>query len=504
MSFLQRIFSPKEKTEALVVKDGAVPMTVHQTDNQSSRGAYVVDAWRYQQILSMLDGLVHPSVVSNNFIEIFKTIPEVFWPIDYIAKRISEAHFDLKRVKDDSLVWCNRLGADTILKQPNPIMTWREIVYQHFVYKMVTGNAFFRAAMSDTITADALKFQWCSNYWELPAHLVQVEPMEYSYGVPMFGIASVEELIKGYKLNLGPYSEFTIPYFQIWHDRDGIPELISGTGYLKADSRLLSQKKTIANLIAVYEARNVIYLKRGALGFIVAQKEDPTGTVALEPGEKEELRKEVDKKYGIGEGRSPYAITDIPINFVRTNLSISELQPFDETLEDAIKIASVFGIPSVLVPRKDQSTFSNQDTAEKSVYTSIIIPAAKRFCEAITQFLGLEAKGLYLDCDFSDVACLQVGLKESEEVKKLTNERCKTQFECGVISINDWRAQIHEDALDGDIFNKTKFEMTPEEMELVDRVIKNQSPIQINAGQSDLNNDNNQPNNKPSKGESNE
>lgn len=504
MNFIQRIFGTKNKTEALVVKADSMP----QTNDQSARGAYsVVDAWRYQQVLSMLDGLIHPSVVGNNFIELFKTIPEVFWPIDYIAKRISEAHFDLKRVKDDSIVWCNRLGADAILKQPNPIMTWREIVYQHFVYKLVTGNAFFRASMPDNITADAIKFQWCSNYWSLPAHLVQVKPMECSYGVPMFGIAKIEGLIKGYTLNLGAHSNLTIPYYQIWHDRDGIPELIKGYGYLKADSRLLSVKKPIANLLAVYEARNVIYLKRGALGFIVAQKEDPTGTVALEPKEKDELQNQVNSKYGVGEGKSPWAVTDIPINFVRTNLSISELQPFDETLEDAIKIASVFGIPSVLVPRKDQSTFSNQDTAEKSVYTSVIIPAAKRFCEALTTFLGLEQKGLYLDCDFNDVACLQVGLKESEEVKKLVNERCLSQFNNGLISINDWRAQIHTDALKGDIFDKTKFEMTPEEIAKVDSVIKAQaSPIQINTGQpGEKNPDNNdQLNNKPSKGENNE
>ena len=202
------------------------------------------------------------------------------------------------------------------------------------------------------------------------------------------------------------------------------------------------------------------------------------------------------------------------MNFVRTNLSITELQPFDETLEDAIKIASVFGIPSVLVPRKDQSTFSNQDTAEKSVYTSGIIPACKRFCEALTTFLGLEQKGLYIDCDFSDVACLQSGLKEGEEVKKLVNERCLSQFNNGLISINAWRAQIHEDALEGEIFDKVKFEMTPEEIAKVDSVIKAQtSPIQINTGQSgggkpgeykDPKQDNNQLNNKPSKGESNE
>lgn len=510
MGFVRRIFRTKEKTEALTVREDIVP----QVDSQGNKSAFVVDAWRYQQVLSMLDRLIHPSVAGNNFIEMFKTIPEVFWPIDFIAKRISEAHFDLKRVKDDSLVWCNRLGADTILKQPNPIMTWREIVYQHFVYKLATGNAFFRAAMPENITADAIKFQWCSNYWSLPAHLIQVKPMEYSYGVPMFGIASIEELIKGYTLDLGAYSGLTIPYYQIWHDRDGIPELIRGNGYLKAPSRLLAVKRPIANLIAVYEARNVIYLKRGALGFVVAQKADETGTVALEPKEKEELRKQINSKYGVGEGQSPWAITDIPVNFIRTNLSIQELQPFDETLEDAIKIASVFGIPSVLVPRKDQSTFSNQDTAEKSVYTSVIIPAAKRFCEALTIFLGLDQKGLYLDCDFSDVACLQVGLKENEEVKKLVNERCLTQFNNGLISINDWRSQIHEDALEGDIFDKTKFEMAPEEIAKVDSVIKAQtSPIQINTGQpangkpeDNQDNDDNPFNNKPkpSKGESNE
>ena len=215
MNFLQRIFNPKEKTEALVVKEDAAPQASPQSDSQAGRDNYVVDAWRYHQIVSMLDGLIRPSVVGNNFIQLFKTIPEVFWPIDFIAKRISEAHFDLKRVKDDSIVWCNRLGADTILKQPNPIMTWREIVYQHFVYKLATGNAFFRASMPDNITADAIKFQWCTNYWSLPAHLVTVKPMEYSYGVPMFGIAKIEELIKGYNLDLGAYSGLTLSLIHI-------------------------------------------------------------------------------------------------------------------------------------------------------------------------------------------------------------------------------------------------------------------------------------------------
>ena len=496
MNFIQRIFGKKEQTTDITLKE--------QTPSQSP---IVIErnSWLYHQMLAKIDSLVHPSVVDNNFLKMFETIPEVFWPIDFIAKRISEAHFDLKRVKDDSIVWCNRINADRILKQPNPVMTWREVVYQHFVYKLCTGNAFFRAAMADTIGPDVPKFQWCSNFWELPAPYVHVIPQTYSYGIPVYGIAEIDELIKGYELKVKEYSGLLIPTHQIWHDRDGVPECLNGSQFLKAKSRLMSVKKPIANLLAVYEARNVLYLKRGALGFIVAQRQDETGTIALEPDEKENLREEINGKYGVNEGQSPIAITDIPVSFVKTSSSLSEMMPFEETLEDAIKIASVFGIPAVLVPRKDQSTFSNQDTAEKSVYTSTIIPAAKRFCEAITQFLGLEQKGLYLDCDFSDVACLQIGLKEAEEVKKLVNERCLSQFNSGLISINDWRAQIHEDALDGEIFDKVKFEMTPEEIAKVDSVIKSQaSPIQINTGSNA--NENNKPNNnnKPSTGEEDE
>ena len=487
MNFINRIFGKKSGQE-LILKEDDIPV---QNDKPAPVG---VDIVRYAEILNQLNGLVAPSVCGDNFLTLFRSVPEVFWHIDYIAKRISEAHFDLKRTKDDSIVWCNRIGADQILKRPNPVTSWRELVYQHFIYKMCTGNAFLRAAMPETFSPDALKCQWCDNYWELPANKVSVIPVQYSWGVPVFGIATKDELIKGYQLKFGAYSALTIPHYQIWHDRDGLPDMETSEMFMKSYSRLLSVKKPIANLIAVYEARNVIYLKRGALGFIVAQKEDPTGTVALEKDEKEELRKTINANYGVGEGKTPYGVTDIPINFVRTNLSISELQPFDETLEDAIKIASVFGIPAVLVPRKDQSTFSNQDTAEKSVYTSTIIPAAKRFCEELTAFLGLEQKGFYIDCDFSDVACLQTGRKEQEQVETMKLQRGLSMFNAGIWTLDDVRASMHEDCKAEEIplFGKLKFEMTPNELAIVNSIINNLQP-QPSKGERNDERDNEKP-----------
>lgn len=480
MRLFPSIFGRKDKSGADVPEEADVPEVVTKADamkeiqirEEVSAG---VTARRYTELLEAVDGLTHPSVVDNNFMEMFRTIPEVAWPIDYIARRISEAHFDIKRVKDDSLVYCSRNNIDSVIKRPNPVTTWSELVYMHFVYFLATGNAYFRASMPETFSPDVPKCQYCDNYWILPADKVKTVPNNHEYGVPLFGLAEIDDIIKGYKLNIEPYQQFLIPTHQIWHSRDGLPNYLSSGNFLKSDSRLKSLKKPIANLLAVYTARNVIYVKRGGLGFIVSRKEDETGTVALDPDEKKELQESFGKGYGVGVGQSPYVITDVPVDFVRTNLSIAELQPFEETLHDAVAIAGRYGIPAVLVPRKDQATFSNQDAAEKSVYDSVIIPMANKFCRELTTFLGLDKKGYYLSADFGDVACLQTGRKDAEEVKTKEFDRMMRQFNAGLLTLDDILGAMHmeskADALP--IFGKTKWEMTPEELEQVNSIVNN-------------------------------
>lgn len=417
---------------------------------------------------------VLPYFCGENFLQLFESVPEVFFPINYIASRIAGATFEVKRVKDDSIVYYKR-EFNKFLDQPNCLMKFRELVYLHFVYKLATGNAFLRAAMGEGANPER-RWRWCDNFWEMPADHMQVVPNRDMS--QLFGVASKEDLVKAYRLGYGMMSCRDINPAEIWHDRDGRPSFYNDSHFMMSKSRLSSQQKAISNLIAVYQARNLIYVKQGGLGFIVSKKQDSTGTIALTEKEKEQIRKQHDERYGITGDRLPYGISDVPIDFVRTNLSISELQPFDETLQDAITIAGAYGIPSVLVPRKDQSTFSNQSTAEKTVYCSQIIPLTKRFCQDLTSFLGLEEDGFYLDCSFWGVDCLQDGLKDAEEVKKLLNERCRMQFLSGVITINDWRAQIREEKLEGEVFDKVIFSMTDEEIAFIKRVFNIKSEIE--------------------------
>lgn len=410
----------------------------------------------------------------------YKCIPEVFFPIEYIASRISGGNFLLKKEADDSVVWRNKT-VNSFLNKPNCVFSWKEFVHDHFVWKLATGTSFIRA-----VTSIDVDYRSVLAYWVLPSDRVEVRaPMAL---VPLYDVSEVSDLIASVDV-MGAFGvQMNIDPRQVMIDRDGIATLLSENSYMKAHSRLDSLRKNIANLLSVYDARNVIFTKRGGIGYIVSKKMDATGTDALTEAEKKQLVEQNAERYGIGKGQLPYGISDVPIDFVRTNLSIAELQPFDETLADAINIAGAYGVPAVLVPRKDQSTFSNQATAEKTVYASVVIPMAKEFCKMFTSFIGLDRSGYYLDVDFSGVDCMQDGMKTEEEVKKLVNDRCRQQFLDGLITLNDWRGQIGEAQIEekeNPLFSKLKFDMTDEELEIINKIIQTKQPLNNNGNRAD-------------------
>ena len=61
-----------------------------------------------------------------------------------------------------------------ILSRPNCLMRWKELIYQHHIYKLCTGNSFIRAAMPDVFST-AEKWRYCDNYWVLPSDKTIVE-----------------------------------------------------------------------------------------------------------------------------------------------------------------------------------------------------------------------------------------------------------------------------------------------------------------------------------------
>ena len=409
-------------------------------------------------------GVFSPATITNNVVTLFNEVSEVAFPIMAISNRITNGKFQLKDSKTDAVIY-NNDSINKFLSQPNPLQTFNDFIQQIEIYKLVTGSAFVYSNTGDFIDPK-LRWKMTDEYVVLPSQDVQII---YNQRVKLLSAQNITDIIEKFRFT-GGTTQADISPSNILYLKD--ISIGSGRDHIEGISRLERLKYPLSNLISVYEARNAIYVKRGAIGAIVSKKEDGSGSIPLSLKEKEELLKEYESTYGIAGSKHATMIPLTPVEFIRFNLSIEELQPFDETLLDAITIAGAYNVPSVLIPRKDQSTFSNQDTAEKSLYENVVIPEANSLCSALNTFLGLENDGMYLSVSFDHIPVLQPNAKEKADVNKTISETCKANFLAGIITLNEWIAQIGSDKVSNSMYDKRIFEMTDKELAKIERFIK--------------------------------
>lgn len=392
----------------------------------------------------MLFGRFNPYAESN-FLNTYKYIGEVQYPIRYLTDRALKGNILLKRFSDDSVIWNNEY-VNKIMLQANYYESFKELMVEYIVMRLITGNAYIYAD-TEPIFSKAL-YKYCDRYFVLPSQDVFAELD--------FAKTFTEDKVKYYNCTYLNQVR-RIPKELVLHIKDS-QDYDEET--FKGFSRLLSQKYTLANLVAVYEARNVIYTKRGALGAIISGKSDQDGTQPLTPKEIEELQDKFQRSYGLRSDKNQLVISEAPISYVQFGKSISELQPFEETLQDAIQIAGIFGVNKELIPRKDNSTFSNQRAAEIDCYSNVVMPIVNEFLDKFSHWSGLYNDGLYLSADFSQVDILVANRKEREEKNRIISEKCKMEFNMGIITLNDWRTQLDMDRIEDNLYDKTLPQMS--------------------------------------------
>lgn len=396
----------------------------------------------------MLFGRFNPYAESN-FLNTYKYIGEVQYPIRYLTDRALKGNILLKRFSDDSVVWNNDY-VNKLMLQANYYESFKELMVEYIVMRLITGNAYIYADTEPMFSKAFYKY--CDRYFVLPSQDVFAE---LDFAKPF-----TDDKVKYYTCTYLNQVR-RIPKELVLHIKDSQDyDEVTFKGF----SRLLSQKYTLANLVAVYEARNVIYTKRGALGAIISGKSDQDGTQPLTPKEIEELQDKFQRNYGLRSDKNQLVISEAPISYVQFGKSISELQPFEETLQDAIQIAGIFGVNKELIPRKDNSTFSNQRAAEIDCYSNVVMPLVNEFLDKFSHWSGLYDDGLYLSADFSQVDILVANRKEREEKNRIISEKCKMEFNMGIITLNDWRTQLDMDRIEDSLYDKTLPQMSDAEV----------------------------------------
>jgi phage portal protein BeeE len=403
-----------------------------------------------------IESIINGSYNKQNFINLFYCLPEIFAPVNEIATRVADADWQLRRTMDDAPDTTNK-QFNKLFTEPNPLMSFKQFVYQAVCYELLTG-AVFQYVNQPSVLPD--EYQSIITWMNIPTQAIKVNRKN---NADPYSATELTDLVSGYSIGQRTF-EVNNVMSVVNHDlRQG--NVVDGFV-----SPLMGAKLAIRNLIPVYEARGVIFIKRGALGFLVSRKSDESGLISLTKTEKEEAQREFQNTYGLRADKNQVGVASAPVDFIKTSMSIAELLPFDETLADALAIYKCLRVPRHLVPSKDNSTFANADADEKAFYTNVVIPMANRY--AMTWNNRFKIPNRYIYPDFSTVSVLQENRKDKATVDQINGNIYLQRYTTGVCSLNDWiKANGDQPVVGNDLYDKKMFELTPEQVAIVKNII---------------------------------
>jgi len=389
---------------------------------QTGTEVYDLENWEIKNI----GNLVIPEKLSNkNAFTLANSVAEIYFPVDFYADRISKLRFFIadKNGVEIQTTELNRFINDSI----NPLFSFSDLVYNYVFSLIADGNAINYLGVPGTYSKPP-NVNNISRWDVLQPNLVLLNEIS---GISMLNVTNWNELIKSVYYNEGGVSRSEINKANVViHNYNSIRR---NDSYVLARSPLWSANKSIDTLLAVYSARYNVYANNGAAGYLA--KKSTTGTnqaleaAIMDGNKRDDILADINNRNGLTGKRNIWGISGVPIEFVKTLATIAELAPLEETLENAIKIASVLQIPPVLVPRNDQSTYDNQENAERNVWENGLLSMAQTVCENLTKMFGISKTGNKILFDSSMVSALVQNETDAENLKKLTLENLKAILE---------------------------------------------------------------------------
>ena len=414
------------------------------------------------------DGLISARILTDTeLIDAYSSLSECFSPVDHIAKRVSDVKFIAVNAKTGQPVTDDKY-INQLLTQPNPLQTFSDFIYQSIAYELVTGKNFTHAYLPEGLS---FNYRNIVNLVNLPPDLVSIRLASAN---PSIYARGIEDVIIGYNFSGFPLLKTE----NVLYSR---AQSLRATDYsnVLGFSPLNASAKAVELLNIVYQARNVIYRKRGALGFLTSGAKDDTGAVALTPQEKQAAIDELNKMHGLASHQSPIGVIQAPVSFVKVSADIKDLMPHEEMQLLTNEIASVLRVPRELVDVSKSSTYENQKQAEVKLYQSVIIPAANNKANELTNFLRLGDRNVKIVASFDHIAALHEDKKAKAETDKANTETYKVQYFMGQRTLNDIRALLGlEKVKNNAVYDKLVFDLSPDELANVDKIMRNVNTTQ--------------------------
>lgn len=362
---------------------------------------------QWLQYFNQINGLSNETLEkfsNDNAYRLANTIAEIFIPIDAIADRVAGIDFKIRN-KTTLEVYEPKGNLKRLLNKPNPFDRLSDLIYKSVFSELSDGNAYTYTKTPKSIVNPTIDN--ISNVWVLKPDTTK--PILLKSIPNPFLITDKKDLIRIYKTHF--FVDFEVEPRYIHHTTSlGIDNDCKGSSPLNAASR------NINNILAVYQARYNVYAKNGNGGILSKAPSSANSSIqeAVDPTTRDSILKDLLNRNGLTKDKNFIGLSSTPLQFIKTLGTIAELQPFEETLEDSIKIAGIFGVDKELIPRKDNSTFTNKDAAEVALWQNVIKSMANDKANDLTKIFYLPEE-LEFYADLSNVEALQDDKKTSFE-----------------------------------------------------------------------------------------
>jgi hypothetical protein len=354
----------------------------------------------------LTDGGDEPKFSQSVAYALALTLAEINFPIDCIADKVATLKWDIMNESGD-IVKNPPKSVKRLLERPNVFSSLSQMVYDAVFILLSDGNLVAARNKPSALAGDKYTPDTISSVNILyPGSYIYHETHEVSH---LFA-SSLSDLIAKVDYHHGRTQVSYMPDALAILGVKGMPD-----GSLKYPSPLMAAKHNIDNLLVVYQARYRAYTKN-PMGLLLSPRSTPGGDIAAvlnNSDQRDQIVADISNRNGItgydldGKEKRMWTIAGVPMQAVKTLATISELQPFEETREDALAIAGVFNVDKDLVPSKDGTTFTNKEAAEAGLYTGAVAAMAKDVFGFMTRLMCLDRIGLRIEPNITDIPVLQ-------------------------------------------------------------------------------------------------
>jgi len=341
-----------------------------------------------------------------------------------IVKRIVDTSkvipFVLERKEGED--WVTVTGNNSLtdlMDNPNPEkgLTWIDFIEQLAIYYNATGNGMALGLRPEG-------FRTIERLDVLPSGLTEVTNSNSNWFMPE---PNYQLQINGSNYNFGKEEVGHVKMFNPAYGDTS--EMLWGLSPIQIASRpVVSGNET-------WDARSNIYKNRGAIGMITSGDNQYTMT----PDEHTALQDAFQKRIGGAHNFNKPIISSGKLQYVQLAMSPSDLKLIESGEVSLRAICNVYGLDPKLFGDTASSTFNNNKSALKQLYTNAVIPQNDKIASMLTNWLVLNhfpQGGYRLRPDYSSVEVLQEDFNEKAQTISLLKQN-------NIITANEARQHIN-------------------------------------------------------------